>query len=154
MSVSTLCQACALCCQGALFRWALVDETEATRLQSRGVPTGRRRDGRRALRLGCSALRGTVCGLYSDRPRACDAYFCVLAFAVRDGRVALEAALRTVEQAQTLLAEVEAGLPPPAEDDPPSVIERAHHYGLREGPEPLRRAEAFLREHFLGPDQP
>lgn len=154
MSVSALCQACGLCCRGALFRWARLDEAEARRLQARGLAVGRRRDGQHALRLGCAALRGTVCGLYAERPRACDAYFCALAFAVRDGRLAPEDARRTVEGAQALLAEVEASLPPPAEDDPPSLLERAHLRGLRDGPEPLRRAEAFLREHFLGPDRP
>lgn len=154
MTVSALCQDCAICCQGVLFRYALLGDEEAARLEARGVGTTRRRDGRRALRLGCSALRGTQCSVYEARPSACRAYFCRLAFGLRDGATPWEEAVRILERARAALAEVAAGLPPRSDDDPPSVIERAHQYGLRDGPGPLRRAEAFLKEYFLGPGEP
>ncbi|MBI5543155.1 MAG: YkgJ family cysteine cluster protein [Deltaproteobacteria bacterium] len=154
MTVGELCQLCGLCCQGAFLRYALLDANEAVRLESLGVPTTTRRDGQRALRLGCRALSGTRCAIYQARPAACDSYFCQLAFRLRHGVVAPEIASQVVEQAQALLREIEADLPPRAEDDPPSVMERAHHHGLLSGPALLRRAEALFREHFLVPGQP
>ena len=149
MTVSALCRSCALCCEGALFRYALLAEGEALRLEQLGVPTTARRDGSKALRLGCSAVRERACGIYPSRPRACEAFFCQLAFRVRDGLTGFDEAAKVVAEARQLLADVAAGLPPPADGEPPSVLERAYQHGLRDGPAPLRRAERFLQEHFL-----
>jgi uncharacterized protein len=153
LTISELCQACGICCQGALFRYALVTADEVARLSARGVPTTRRRNGALALRLGCTALKGTVCTIYDVRPRACDAYFCQLAQKLRGGLASPEDAMRLVAQARSFLSEIERQLPPPSEGEPRSAIERAHQHGLRDGPELLRKTEDFLREHFLGPLQ-
>lgn len=153
MTLSELCQACGICCQGALFRYALLGQDEVDRLAARGVPTTRRRNGALALRLGCTALKGTVCGIYDVRPKACDAYFCQLTLRLRDGLISADEALRLIAQARTFLDEIGAQLPAPGEDEPRSVVERAHQHGLRDGPDLLRQTEAFLREHFLGPLQ-
>jgi uncharacterized protein len=153
MTLSDLCQACGLCCQGALFRYALLSPEEVGQLQARGIPTTKRRNGALALRLGCMALKGTLCTIYEVRPKACDAYFCQLALRLRGGLVSPEEAMRLVEQARAFLGEIDGQLPPPGEDEPRSTIERAHQHGLRDGPDLLRRTEDFLREHFLGPLQ-
>ena len=154
VTVGELCQSCGVCCQGAFFRYALLSEGEVARLSSLGIPTSKRRNGHPAIRLGCAALRGTSCSIYQTRPKACDAYYCQLVFRLRDGRMAPDEAVRVVEQAKSLLAQIEADLPPRAEDDSPSPMERAYQHGLRSGPALLRQAEALFREHFLGPDQP
>ena len=153
MTLSELCQACGICCQGALFRYALLSQEEVDRLQARGVPTTKRRNGALALRLGCTALSGTVCTIYEVRPKACDAYYCQLALRLRGGLISAEEATRLVAQARTFLSEIEGQLPPPGHDEPRSAIERAHQHGLRDGPDLLRQTEDFLREHFLGPLQ-
>jgi len=149
--VSELCQDCALCCQ-ALFRYALLTDEEVERLEALEVRTTRRRNGEKALRLGCVALAGTRCGIYAARPKACDDYFCVLALRLKAGQVAVEEARELVREAQGMLARMEAQLPPRQADEPRSVLERAYDHGLSEGPGLLRRAEDFLREHFRGPD--
>ena len=154
MTVGELCQECGVCCRGAFFRYALLSDDEVERLRGLGVPTARRRNGQKAIRLGCAALEGTRCSIYDSRPRACDAYFCQLAFRLRDGAVAAEEARRIVAEAKGLLEAIEADLPPPLEGDSPSPVERAYQHGLRSGPAALRRAEVMWRAHFLGPDQP
>lgn len=154
MPVSALCQACALCCSGALFRYAPLREDELARLQALGADTYRRRDGTAALRLGCARLQGTRCGLYAERPFACQDYLCQLALRLRDGALPLGQALERVREAQAMLARMEAELPPRAEDEPRSVTQRAHQHGLASGPQLLRQAEEFLAEHFLGPAPP
>jgi hypothetical protein len=151
--VGDLCQACGVCCQ-VLFRYALLTDEEVDRLAKLRVPTTRRRNGEKALRLGCSALAGTRCGIYEARPKACDDFFCLLALRLRVGQVGYEEALGIVRAVQGMLSQMEEQLPPRAEDEPRSVIERAHDHGLSEGPQLLRRTEDFLREHFRGPGQP
>lgn len=154
MFFADLCVSCGLCCRGPFFRYALLTEDEVARLAELGVPTARRRNGQPAIRLGCQALRGTACSIYERRPQACRAYFCQLAFRVRDGLVTWEQAQEVIARTQAVLAQIEAELPPPQPDDPPSSIERAYQYGLVSGPALLREAEALFREHYLGPGQP
>ncbi|HEY3450791.1 MAG TPA: YkgJ family cysteine cluster protein [Myxococcales bacterium] len=154
MTVGELCQICGVCCRGAFFRYALLSDAEVEQLRAKGIPTAVRRNGQKAIRLGCAALRGELCSIYLERPKACDAYFCQLAFRLRDGLVTAEQALAVVRQTQELLAQIEADLPPPVDGDPPSMMERAYQHGLRSGPALLRQAEALFREHYLGPNQP
>jgi len=154
MDVGALCVDCGLCCRGPFFRYALVTPEEVARLASLGVPTAVRRNGQPAIRLGCTALRGTACSIYLQRPKACGAYFCQLAFRMRDGLITPERAREVIAETQAVLAQLEAELPPRQPDDSPSSVERAYQYGLTSGPGLLRRAEALFREHFLGPDQP
>ena len=154
MTVGELCQICGVCCRGAFFRYALLSDAEVEQLRAAGIPTAVRRNGQKAIRLGCAALRGTLCSIYRERPKACDAYYCQLAFRLRDGLVTGDEALRVVRETQTLLAQIEADLPPPIEGDSPSMMERAYQHGLRSGPAMLRQAEALFRAHYLGADQP
>ncbi|MGC4123271.1 MAG: YkgJ family cysteine cluster protein [Myxococcales bacterium] len=151
MSVPDLCQACALCCSGSLFRYAPLTEAEVADLAALGANTFRRRDGTPGLRLGCTKLEGTLCGIYSARPFACRDYLCQLAQRLQFGALGLEQALERVREAQAMLARMECELPPRAEDEPRSVTQRAHLYGLDSGPRLLRETEEFLAEHFLGP---
>jgi hypothetical protein len=154
VTVGDLCKDCGVCCRGAFFRYALLTDSEVDRLAALGIPTSTRRNGQKAIRLGCAALNGTRCRIYLERPRACDAYFCQLAFRLRDGLVSPEEAQRVISGAQALLARIEADLPPAQPDDSPSPMERAYQHGLRSGPQRLREAEALWHEHFLGPGQP
>ena len=154
MTVGELCQICGVCCRGAFFRYALLSDAEVEQLKAKGIPTAVRRNGQQAIRLGCAALRGKRCSIYLERPKACDAYFCQLAFRLRDGLMSPDQVLAVVRETQDLLAKIEADLPPAMEGDPPSMMERAYQHGLRSGPALLRQAEALFREHYLGPNQP
>ncbi|MGC4118275.1 MAG: YkgJ family cysteine cluster protein [Myxococcales bacterium] len=154
MTMGELCQVCGVCCRGAFFRYALLSDAEVEQLKAKGIPTAVRRNGQKAIRLACAAQRGALCSIYLERPKACDAYFCQLAFRLRDELVTADRALEVVRQTQDLLAQIEADLPPPIEGDSPSMMERAYQHGLRSGPGLLRQAEALFREHYLGPNQP
>jgi len=154
MTMGELCQLCGVCCRGAFFRYALISDAEEAMLRAKGIPTSVRRNGQKAIRLGCAGQHGTLCSIWQERPRACEAYFCQLAFRLRDGLVTAEQAVAAVRQTQELLARIEADLPPAVEGDSPSLMERAYQYGLLSGPALLRQAEALFREHYLGPDQP
>lgn len=154
MTLGELCTFCGVCCRGAFFRYALLTDAEVEQLRAKGIPTAVRRNGQKAIRLGCAALRGTLCTIYQERPKACDAYFCQLAFRLRDGLMTEDQVVAVVKRTHELLAAIEADLPPAIEGDPPSMMERAYQYGLKSGPGLLREAEALFREHYLGPNQP
>jgi hypothetical protein len=154
MTVSDLCLECGLCCEGSLFLYVALGAGEVERLERCGLPVLRKRDGSWVMRLGCRGLSGTRCTVYAERPVNCAGYFCALALALRAGRIGGEQALSTVRQARALVDEVAANLPARREDEPDSAVQRAHEVGLLCGPEPLRRLEEFLSEHFRAPSPP
>ena len=147
--VSALCVACGLCCEGSLFLYLRLSEAEAAQMAARGAQVFRRKR-LTAMRLGCPMLEGARCTMYETRPSGCRAYYCELALEVRDGRVGLDEALQRVREARALIVPVEAGLPPPVEGERENPLQRARQCGLLCGPDPLRRADAFLAEHFTG----
>lgn len=102
--LSTLCQACGLCCDGSLFTHVSLEPDELEQLRALGIPTQTRRSGREVLPQKCPALQGRSCGIYSDRPASCASYQCLLADSLEDGEITLEAALAVVKKAQRLIA--------------------------------------------------
>jgi uncharacterized protein len=103
--LSILCRSCGLCCDGSLFTHVGLTPEEIERLRELGIPTQTRRSGARVLSQRCPALKGRDCQIYADRPAHCAAYKCLLADALLDGEIALEAAQRVVTKAQRLIAE-------------------------------------------------
>lgn len=112
----TLCTRCGLCCDGTLFADVeLAGPVEATRLEILGLDLDDDEAGTELLSLPCTALRGTRCGVYADRPRCCRTFECRLLQGARRGTVTVDQALveiaearAQVEQVKTLLARVEA----------------------------------------------
>lgn len=154
MSVSSLCQACGLCCNGTLFAYVTLSPDEAQALIDRDVAVGMRKDGHYRLPQRCSALDGTRCTVYEARPHGCRAYVCQLATALEQNEVGLEDAMKTVQDAHRLLAALQAELPP-------GEATSAVHHVRRSlaGEEPAlsdaaqhawERAREFLRRHFTG----
>lgn len=138
MSVSSLCQSCALCCDGSLFATVPLQEHE------------RAGEGAASFAQPCADLSGSACSRYSTRPAACRKFTCLLAGALAEGEVDDEEARARVDEAKALIARVAAQLP--VMEAPGSVMQRARQ--LQE-PSPslaLSRdaAESFLRRHFLG----
>lgn len=148
-SLSDLCVSCGLCCDGSLFRYVRLASGEAERLSRAGCEVERRRDGSLALRLGCARLEDLRCALYLDRPEGCRAFVCRLGAALEAGSLSLAQAKELAREARARVAEVERALPECPAGEPRSALQRAAAVGLRDGPGPLRRAQAFLREHFL-----
>jgi Fe-S-cluster containining protein len=63
--------------------------------------------GGRHLVQPCSALAGTRCSCYPDRPRACRGYRCVLLAALAAGEATLDEALAVVARARAIEASAE-----------------------------------------------
>jgi Fe-S-cluster containining protein len=138
MSVTALCQACGLCCDGTLF--SVVPLTPDDRPPA-SLAIDLRPSGARALRQPCTALSGTCCTVYEQRPLACRRYQCLLFEALASHEEHLAGALGIVARAKALTAAVVPSL------------EAARTEAARPGAPPppaLAQAEAFLKFHFLG----
>jgi hypothetical protein len=101
-AVEALCPACALCCDGALFRDVeLQAGDDAGELRRLGLPLASR-GGTTRLRQPCAALEGCRCRLYEQRPGLCRQFDCALLKAVQAGRLSVERALRHIQQTRRL----------------------------------------------------
>lgn len=145
VSLSTLCLACGMCCDGSLFTQVPLAADEALRLRARGLVVIAREDGSPALRQRCAALVGRCCAVYEDRPGGCRRYVCMLHAALAADEVSLPEALELVAQAQTLLAAADRVLPA----GPAAVMQRARQ-ALREGDvaEPVLAVRRHVARHF------
>lgn len=111
MPVRSLCVTCGLCCDGSLFSYVPLRDSEATALEKRSLRVVVRPEGEPGLDQPCSALEGTTCTLYDDRPSACREYCCRLYDAVESDEVSLDDARALVREARTLVARVDARTP-------------------------------------------
>jgi hypothetical protein len=144
-SLSTLCLACGMCCDGNLFTQVPLAADEAVRLRARGLVVIAREDGSSALRQRCAALVDRCCAVYEERPGGCRRYVCMLHAALAADEVSLPEALAIVAQAQTLLAVADRVLPA----GPAAVMQRARQ-ALRdeELAEPVRASVEAARRHL------
>ena len=109
---SRLCLACGLCCDGAVFSWAvLADGDDRAALEAAGAEVRDTADGP-ALTIPCGALRGTCCSIYDRRPDVCRGFRCRLLRRLDAGRIDLSHALRVVARTKGVCAEVESGVGP------------------------------------------
>jgi uncharacterized protein len=95
-----LCQSCGLCCDGTLFARVPLGVNEVVPEAKLGVVTNEA--GARHFPQRCTALGGTVCSVYAERPLACRRYECLLFGALREGEVSLGEAVEVVRKAQAL----------------------------------------------------
>lgn len=144
-SLSTLCLACGLCCDGNLFTQVPLAEDEAARLRGRGLPVTVRGDGSPALRQRCGALAGRCCAVYEARPAGCRRFVCMLHSALAADELGLTDALEIVARAHALLAAADAVLPA----GEAAVLQRARE-ALRAGEvgESVRDAVEAARRHL------
>jgi Fe-S-cluster containining protein len=107
---SSLCLSCGLCCSGAIYSWAPLqdDEPETYSSKVKVVEV----DGELRMELGCPCLDGARCGIYHEgRPTVCGEYKCSLLRRTEHGSIELEAAKATVARARELATEVRGMLP-------------------------------------------
>jgi Putative zinc- or iron-chelating domain len=114
--LATLCQSCALCCDGSLFGRVDLEPDEvdsARRNRLPIVPSGK------AFEQPCAALvtgaggSGLRCAIYDERPRSCRRFVCKLYDRhVREGGP-IEARIAVVRRVRALVAALEgAGFEP------------------------------------------
>jgi polyhydroxyalkanoate synthesis regulator phasin len=82
----SLCEDCGLCCDGTFFAHVAVTPEEIAPLGGRVTISS---DWSLMLQP-CSALEGCRCSVYSDRPRICRAYRCLVLHSVEAGRITEE----------------------------------------------------------------
>jgi hypothetical protein len=107
-----LCNSCALCCNGALFRYAPLDPSDDVNALLASNLEIQQQSGRQHLLQPCRALLDTKCGVYSIRPAVCRAYRCRLLRRFAEQEVRWEAALRIVQHARELYQKLITELPP------------------------------------------
>ena len=102
-----LCLACGLCCNGVIFADVkLQAEDDAQRLRVLGIPLRVGPKTHKQSGLGfkfpqpCRAHDGCHCAIYSDRPRYCREFECVLLKSVAAGRTLQDEALRIIAKAK------------------------------------------------------
>lgn len=102
-----LCQACALCCNGVLFKDVeLQAHDDPIRLEAARLAV-RRAPGKTLLPQPCAALcEDRSCAIYASRPSRCREFDCQLLRETTAGRLPLDAALRTVQKAARKAARV------------------------------------------------
>lgn len=105
-----LCQACGLCCQGALHNHAALKSDEVTLATKLGIPLYEEKSTEAepysAFRLPCSFLEGTSCSVYIERPSPCRSYRCLLLQRFTQGTFTLKDSLDLVTIAQTLIKKI------------------------------------------------
>jgi hypothetical protein len=103
----TLCARCGLCCDGSLFADVeLAGRAETTRLEVLGLAIEDDGSNRALLPQPCSALRGTRCGIYADRPECCRTFECRLLQDVRRGVVSVDHAKERIVETLTRIGRV------------------------------------------------
>jgi uncharacterized protein len=97
---SSLCLECGLCCNGVIFAdGQLQAGDDATRLQSLGLAFVGIKAGIQKFKQPCTAFAGCQCKIYSERPKYCREFECLLLKSVKSGQTDRSAASRIVRSA-------------------------------------------------------
>lgn len=99
-----LCLECGLCCNGVIFAHGqLQPEDDAARLQSLGLALVKTRHTKletQKFHQPCAAFDGCRCNIYSERPKYCREFECLLLKNMKAGRLETNAALRIIRDAR------------------------------------------------------
>ena len=112
-TADALCMECGLCCDGTFFGSVVVAAEEAEHLRRVGlrIVDG---DGGLVMPQRCTALSGSICSAYADRPKACRDYQCTLRERFLAGATSEDAARASVARMLVLLRTIRRAfdLPP------------------------------------------
>ena len=101
---NSLCLECGLCCNGVIFaNGQLQPEDDAEHLRSLGLkfpPNRKSKIENQKFLQPCAAFDGRKCKIYSERPKYCRAFECLLLKSIRTGETDMTRALRTVRTAR------------------------------------------------------
>jgi Fe-S-cluster containining protein len=163
-TADALCMDCGLCCDGTFFGSVVVAQEERERLGRVGlrVVDG---DGGPVMPQRCSALRGSVCSAYADRPKACRDYECSLRESFIAGSTSEDAARASLARMHVLLATIRrafdlpedtsiwaaiVAISEPANVDPMSPAGRKFDEGIKAVAELLELGRAVFVPAFAG----
>jgi hypothetical protein len=107
---NSLCLECGLCCNGVIFaNGQLQPEDDAAHLQSLGLRFPPKRNSKienQKFLQPCAAFDGCRCKIYSERPRYCRQFECLLLKSVKAGRTDTPMALRAIRAARQRVEKV------------------------------------------------
>ena len=104
---NVLCTQCGLCCDGTFYGSVVVAEGgEAPRLERIGLRIVRDDAGTPAMPQPCTALRGCLCAVYTERPKACGEYECLLRKKLVASEETFDEAVAAVRKMRDLLATI------------------------------------------------
>jgi Fe-S-cluster containining protein len=140
VEANALCMQCGLCCDGTFYGSVVVAEGEKARLDRVGLRIVRDDQGATTMPQPCSALRGSLCDAYEQRPTACADYQCSLRKSVAAGNTTLEEALANVKKMRQLLVVIRVAFECPESS---SIWERI--LAMEEPKTPEEASAAVLR---------
>jgi Fe-S-cluster containining protein len=107
---NSLCLECGLCCNGVIFADVqLRPEDDAKRLRTLGLafaPNRQAASGNTKFRQPCAAFDGCQCNIYSERPKYCREFECLLLKSVKAGKTKTASALRIIHTARQRVEKV------------------------------------------------
>ena len=130
--IEQLCPNCGLCCNGVLFADVeLRKGDDVQRLAELGlllVKKGRQQ----AFAQPCACFDGKLCRIYSERPAYCRAFECGLLKRAQAGEMGVDAALKTIAEAQRLAEKVRGQLRRFGQSDEQLALNRRYAQVMRE----------------------
>lgn len=161
ITAADICTSCGLCCSGAIFLNARIDQSEFALVERLGLKRWDNPDFP-AIAFPCPALTNRCCTVYEDRPAICRKYRCEVLNNVDRGTLSPDRAIEIVTEAVALVHA--------ANDGHPTDIaqQRTDHWAdpdaWRSGPaetrgERMKRGlalyclERFLDQYFRRPHQ-
>lgn len=111
---NSLCLECGLCCNGVIFADVQVQAgDDAAGLQSLGLAFVKAKAGISKFKQPCTAFAGCQCNIYSQRPKYCREFECLLLKSVKSGHTGhaeasriIRSALQRVKKVKRLLQEL------------------------------------------------
>lgn len=95
-----LCMSCGLCCSGALFSDATLEDGEEDKAIELGLVPYLNSEGAAAFDLPCKHLCGSLCSIFPNRLEICDEFHCELTTDVDADKVSFEEASEVVISAK------------------------------------------------------
>ena len=109
---NALCLECGLCCNGVIFADVqLQPEDDASRLRSLGLAFAGNQNSKikiQKFKQPCNAFEGCRCRIYSERPKYCRQFECLLLKSVKSGRTETPKALRIIRTARRRVEKVKS----------------------------------------------
>ena len=99
-TISDICTACGMCCDGTLFSYVEITQEEENLLADNGFEVSINKDKEHQFEQPCPKLISGCCSFYQSRPQSCRAYSCYLIQEVSDGDISAHQALDTVADLQ------------------------------------------------------
>jgi hypothetical protein len=147
---NSLCLECGLCCNGVIFAHGqLQPEDNIEQLAALGLkfaPNRQSAIGNRKFQQPCSAFTGCKCTIYSERPKYCRQFECLLLKDVKRGRMKAGDALKTIRKALKRVEAVKALLRALGDEDESIALGKRFHRikrRLESGPLDAAHAEQF-----------